>query len=94
MINPCIMKIVVTLLALAPIVFRMAISRFFSITSSISDATMFRAATMTMRPMVTEIAIFSSVRAEKSDRFMNDQSFAWYSLPSRSGMSRAIAGAR
>ena len=54
------MKIVVMLRALAPIVFRMAMSRCFSITSRISDATMFSAATMTMRPIVSEMAIFSS----------------------------------
>ena len=35
----------------APIVFRMAMSRVFSITSRISEATMLSAATMTMRPM-------------------------------------------
>ena len=63
MISPCIMKIVVTLFALAPIVFRMAMSRCFSITSRTSDATMFSAATMTMRPIVSETAIFSSESA-------------------------------
>ena len=75
MISPCIMKIAVTLLALAPIVFRMAMSRCFSITSRISDATMFSAATMTIRPMVIEIAIFSSQSAEKSDLFICAQSW-------------------
>ena len=68
------MKIVVTLRALAPIVFRMAMSRCFSITSRMSDATMLSAATMTMRPMVSEMAIFSSQSAEKSDWFMSAQS--------------------
>ena len=76
MISPCIMKIVVTLFALAPIVFRMAMSRCFSITSSTSDATMLSAATMTMRPMVSEIAIFSNDSALNSARFMTDQSSA------------------
>ena len=37
-------------------------SRCFSITSRISDATMFSAATITIRPMVSEIAIFSSAQ--------------------------------
>ena len=41
-------------------------SRLFSITSRISDATMFSAATITIRPMVIEIAIFSSHSAENS----------------------------
>ena len=58
----------------APIVFRMAMSRLFSMTSSTSDATMLSAATMTMRPMVIEIAIFSSHSAEKSELFISDQS--------------------
>ena len=57
-------------------------SRLFSMTSSISDATMFSAATMTMRPMVIEIAIFSSHSAENSDRFMSAQSWVDYSAPS------------
>ena len=51
-------------------------SRLFSITSSTSDAMMFSAATMTIRPMVIEIAIFSSHDAEKSDWFMSAQSCA------------------
>ena len=55
-------------------------SRLFSITSSTSDAMMFSAATMTIRPMVIEIAIFSSQSAEKSDRFMSAQSCVRYSV--------------
>ena len=35
---------------------------------------MLSAATMTIRPMVIEMAIFSSHSAEKSDRFMSAQS--------------------
>ncbi len=68
------MKIAVTLFAPAPIVFRIAMSRFFSITSRISEATMFSAATMTMRPIVSEIAIFSSDSAENSVPFISAQS--------------------
>ena len=49
-----------------PIVFRIAISRLFSITRRMSEATMLSAATMTMRPMVIEMAIFSSHRARNS----------------------------
>ena len=49
-------------------------SRFFSITSRTSEATMLSAATMTMRPMVIEMAIFSSQSAEKSDWFISIQS--------------------
>jgi hypothetical protein len=48
----------------APIVRRIAMSRLFSITSSTSDATMFSAATITMRPIASEIATFSSQSAE------------------------------
>ena len=94
MISPCIMKIAVTLLALAPIVFRMPMSRCFSITSRISDATMLSAATMTIRPMVSEIAIFSRPSAENSDLFMSAQSWVTYCAPSRSGIDCAIARRR
>ena len=52
-------------------------SRLFSITISTSEATMFSAATMTMRPMVIEIAIFSSCSAENSDWFISAQSCTW-----------------
>ena len=69
MIKPCIMKTVVMLRALAPMVFKIPMSRCFSITRRISDATMFNAATITMRKMVIEIAIFSSHSASNSDRF-------------------------
>ncbi len=48
----------------APIVLRIAMSRVFSITSRISDATMLSAATITMRPMPMPMAIFSSSSAE------------------------------
>ena len=41
-------------------------SRLFSITSSTSDATMLSAATMTIRPIVSEIAIFSSQSADRA----------------------------
>ena len=68
------MKIAVTLRAPAPIVFRMPISRCFSITSRMSNATIFSAATMTINPMVSGIAIFSSPSAENSDLFMSAQS--------------------
>ena len=39
-------------------------SRLFSITSSTSDATMLSAATITISPIVSEIATFSSQSAE------------------------------
>ena len=68
------MKIRRMLAAELPIVFRMAMSRLFSITSRISDATMFSAATMTMRPMVIEIAIFSSHSAENRLLFVSPHS--------------------
>ena len=55
-------------------------SRLFSITSSTSEATMLSAATMTISPMVIEIAIFSSHSAEKSDLFMSAQSCVVYSV--------------
>ena len=79
MISPCSTKILRMLAAELPIVFRIAMSRLFSITSRISDAMMFSAATMTIRPMVIEIAIFSSHSAEKSELFMSAQSCALYS---------------
>ena len=69
-------------------------SRLFSITSRTSDATMFSAATITMRPMVIEMAIFSSHSAEKSDRFMSDQSCVRYcGAELLAGSASAIAGA-
>ena len=61
-------------------------SRCFSITSRISDATMFSAATITIRPMVIEIAIFSSDSAEKSDLFICGPVLVTYCAPSRSGI--------
>ena len=82
MISPCSMKMRRTLAADVPIVFRIAMSRFFSITSSTSEATMLSAATITIRPIVIEIAIFSSHSAEKSGLFMSDQSCVAYSDPS------------
>src|ERR1044071_5114486 len=57
MINPWSMKIVITRFGAVPIVLRMAMSRLFSMTSRMSEATMFSAATMTMRPMVMKMAI-------------------------------------
>ncbi len=74
MISPWSMKTAVMLAPAAPIVLRMAMSRLFSITSSTSDATMLSAATITIRPIVIEIAIFSSQSAEKSDWFISAQS--------------------
>ena len=68
------MNTAVTLRAPAPMVFRMPMSRCFSMTSRMSDATMFSAATMTMRPIVSEMAIFSRPSAEKSDLFISAQS--------------------
>ena len=53
-------------------------SRCFSITSRISEATMLSAATITMRPIVSEIAIFSRPSAENSDLFMSAQSCVTY----------------
>ncbi len=74
MMSPCRTKIRRILADELPIVFSIAISRLFSMTSRISDAMMLSAATITMRPIVIEIAIFSSHSAEKSDLFMSAQS--------------------
>ena len=74
MISPCSMKMYMTLRDVAPIVLRIAMSAVFSITSSTSDATMLSAATMTMRPMVIDTAIFSSHSASNSVRFIVVQS--------------------
>ena len=93
MTRPCSMKIAVTLRAPAPIVLRMPMSRCFSMTSSISDATMFSAATITMSPMASDTANFSSVSAEKSALFICPQSCAVYLSPSRVPTSCAMAGA-
>ena len=71
MISPCSMKIRRMLAVEVPIVFRIAMSRLFSMTSRTSEATMLSAATITIRPMVIEMAIFSSHSAEKSDLFMS-----------------------
>ena len=51
-------------------------SRVFSITSSTSDAIMLSAATITIKPIVIYIAIFSSHNAEKNDLFLSAQSCA------------------
>ncbi len=66
-------------------------SRLFSMTRSTSDAMMFMAATITMRPMVIEMAIFSSHSAENRAPFRSAQSCAMYSGPSRSGIESAIS---
>ena len=68
------MKIRITTPEDVPIVFRIAMSRLFSITRSTSDATILSAATITIRPIVIEIASFSRPSAEKSDRFISVQS--------------------
>ena len=87
--SPWSMKIAITLRARAPIVFRMAMSRLFSITSRMSDATMLSAATITIRPIVIEIAIFSSQSAEKSAWFISVQSCGQVPGPSCSVMAVA-----
>ena len=74
MSTPCSMKMTVTLRRVAPMVLRIAMSRLFSITSRTRLAMMFSAATMTINPMVIEMAIFSSHSAENSDWFMSAQS--------------------
>ena len=61
-------------------------SRCFSMTSRISDATMFSAATMhDQADGRARSAIFSSPSAEKSDLFMSAQSCVTYSIPRRVG---------
>ena len=49
-------------------------SRLFSITSMVSDATICRAETTTINPIAMEIAIFSSQSAENSAALSCDQS--------------------
>ena len=71
---PCSTKMRRTTRALAPMVFRMAMSRLFSMTSMMSDETMFRVATSTIRPMAIEMAIFSRKSASKSCELRRDQS--------------------
>ena len=93
MTSPCNMKMRRMLAAEQPMVLRMAMSRVFSITSSTSDAMMLRAATITMRPIVIDMAIFSSQSAEKSDLFRSAQSCASYSCPRRPGIACATCAA-
>ncbi len=94
MTRPCSMNTAMMLRDGAPIVFRMAMSGLFSITSSTSEATMFRAATITMRPIVIEIAIFSSQRAWKSARFSSAQVWLKYAVPSAAGIAAETSPAR
>ena len=90
--SPCIMKIAITRTMDVPIVLRIAMSRLFCLTRRMSDEMMLSAPTITIRPMVIEIAIFSSHSAEKSDRLSSDQSSLTYSGPSRSGIDLGDAG--
>ena len=75
MIVPCSRKISMMLRAEAPMVFRIAMSRVFSITSRISEATMLSAATITISPMPMPMPIFSSISAEYSSWLMSVQSW-------------------
>ena len=59
---------------------RIAMSLCFSITIRIRVATMLRAATITMRPMVMAIAVFSSQSAEKRLWFISIQSVVTIAL--------------
>ena len=77
----------------APIVLRMAMSRFFSMTNRMSEAMMFSAATITIKPIAIEIAIFSIHSAEKSAWFCWDQSCVRYPGPSISVTDFATSGA-
>ena len=76
MTSPCSMKIRRMLAAELPIVFRIAMSRRLLHHQQDSDAMMLSAATITIRPIVIDIAIFSSHSAEKSDLFISAQSSA------------------
>ena len=69
----------------APIVFRIAMSRVFSITSRINEAMMLSAATMTINPMPMPMPIFSSINAEYSSWLMSVQSWVRYSGPNSLG---------
>jgi hypothetical protein len=68
-------------------------SRLFSITSRISEAMMFSAATMTMSPMVMEMAIFSRRSAENRLRFRSDQLWGMYSGPRRAVIDSTTSSA-
>ena len=89
--SPCIMKMAITRTRDVPIVLRIAMSRLFCLTSRMSDEMMLSAPTITIRPIVIEMAIFSSHSAENSDRFSSDQSSLTYSGPSFPGIDLAIA---
>ena len=88
------MKITITRMLDVPMVFRIAMSRLFCLTRRMSDEMMLSAPTITMRPIVIEIAIFSSQSAEKSDRLSSDQSSAdVFGTETRRGIDRAMSAA-
>ena len=90
MIVPWSMKIRVTAPRDAPIETRIAMSLCFSITMRMRVATMLRAATITMRPIVMPIAIFSSHRAEKRLWLRSIQLLGMYSSPRATRISLEI----
>ena len=89
MIVPCSMKMRMIAPREAPIDTRIAMSLCFSITISTSVATMFSAATATIRPIVIPIAIFSIHSAENRLWFIWTQSVVMYPSPSWSRMALA-----
>ena len=68
------MKTDMMLLALAPMALRMATSLFFSMTTMTSVLMMLSAPTRTIMVRITNMVIFSSLRAETRLRFMSFQS--------------------
>ena len=67
------MKIFMIPARVAPIVFRMAMSLFFSITIMMSALMMLKAATRTIRERMRNITLFSSFSAEKRFLFISIQ---------------------
>jgi len=79
--KPWTIKIVMMLLAEAPMALRIATSLVFSMTTITSVLIMFRAPTSTIMVKMTNMANFSSLSAEKRLLFITFQSLVQYGLP-------------
>ena len=78
----------------APMDLRMAMSRFFSMTTMMSALMMFRAATRMIRSRAMKMPSFSSLRAANRFRLSCIQSRTEYCGPSASRMAAAVRSAR
>jgi len=71
MVIPSTIKIFMRLAFFAPIAFRIAISFFFSMTVMMRELIMLKLATKIIRARIINMAIFSSLRAEKRFLFIS-----------------------